>query len=77
VAFDCPHGVCEIVRDGVNGLLLPPEDVGALRTALTRLLRSPQECARLRVRIPATVMPFAAPTIVRAWEVLFDEITAT
>jgi len=76
VAFDCPHGVREIVRDGVNGLLLPPEDVGALRAALTRLLRSPQERTRLRAGVSATMEPFAAPTIARAWEALFDELTA-
>lgn len=76
VAFDCPHGVREIVRDGVNGLLLPPEDVGALRAALIHLLRSPQERARLRAGIPATVTPFAAPAIARGWEALFEELTA-
>jgi glycosyltransferase involved in cell wall biosynthesis len=75
VAFDCPHGVREIVRDGVNGLLVPPQDVGALRAALTRLLQSPQERVRLRAGIPATLEPFAASTIARAWEALFDEIT--
>jgi glycosyltransferase involved in cell wall biosynthesis len=31
-------GIPEVVEDGVNGLLIPPDDPGALVTALKRLL---------------------------------------
>ncbi len=76
VAFDCPAGVREVVRDGMNGLLVPPEDVGGLRDAMVRLLASPEELARLRTRIPATLAPFTATEIVRHWEALFDDLAA-
>jgi glycosyltransferase involved in cell wall biosynthesis len=35
-------GMPEVVRDGVNGLLVPPADSRALATAIIRLLREPQ-----------------------------------
>jgi glycosyltransferase involved in cell wall biosynthesis len=75
VAFDCPHGVSEIVRDGVNGRLLPPEDVPALTAALVSLLRDPAARAALRTGIPATLESFAAPTVAARWNTLFRDLT--
>lgn len=40
-------GIPEAVRDGVNGLLVPPGDVNALREGLRRLLGDPALAARL------------------------------
>jgi glycosyltransferase involved in cell wall biosynthesis len=41
-------GTREIVRDGENGLLVPPADAGALEAALDRVLADPELLARLR-----------------------------
>jgi glycosyltransferase involved in cell wall biosynthesis len=38
VAFDCPQGPRELVADGRNGILVPPEDVDALAAALLGLV---------------------------------------
>jgi glycosyltransferase involved in cell wall biosynthesis len=40
-------GIPEVVRDGVNGLLVPPGDVAALAHAVGRLLREPELRRRL------------------------------
>lgn len=41
VVASCVGGIPEAVRDGVNGLLVPPADVDALARALERLLADP------------------------------------
>ena len=74
VAFDCPHGVSEIVRDGVNGRLLPPEDVPALIDALVGLLRDDALRARLRAGIPESLRPFTAPVVSARWNAMFREL---
>lgn len=43
-------GIPEIVRDGENGLLVPPGDVVALASAVTRILDDPALAARLGAR---------------------------
>jgi glycosyltransferase involved in cell wall biosynthesis len=49
--------VADRVRDGVDGLLVPPGDVSAWRAALQRLVEEPNFLARLRanVRPPMTL----------------------
>ncbi len=75
VAFDCPHGVSEIVRDGVNGRLLPPEDVPALTAALVEVLRDDELRRRLRAAIPDTLRSFTAPVVSARWNALFTQLT--
>jgi glycosyltransferase involved in cell wall biosynthesis len=41
------QGVDEVVRDGQNGLLVPPDDPAALSEAILRLLHDPAERRRL------------------------------
>ncbi len=40
-------GVRDLVRDGVNGLLVPPGDAGALARALTRMLVDPVHARKM------------------------------
>jgi glycosyltransferase involved in cell wall biosynthesis len=40
-------GLCDAIDDGVDGVLVPPRDVAALRAALERLLGDPELRARL------------------------------
>lgn len=48
-------GIPEIVRDGENGLLVPPEDVGALADAIARLVSSASLRAELGAAATATI----------------------
>jgi glycosyltransferase involved in cell wall biosynthesis len=41
------NGIPEAIQDGVNGLLVPPEDEKALAAAIERLVADPREAARL------------------------------
>lgn len=61
----------ELVQDGVNGLLVPPGDVGALARALRRL-SSPDEVRRLQ---DAARAPLAPRDHARRLELVYAEVT--
>lgn len=52
-------GVPDLVRDGVNGLLVPPGDPAALSRALVRLREEPGLAARLAAGARSTAEAFA------------------
>jgi glycosyltransferase involved in cell wall biosynthesis len=39
--------ISDAVLEGVNGLLVPPKDVGALATALATVIEAPEVCRRM------------------------------
>lgn len=58
-------GAREIVRDGVNGLLVPPRDSAALARGVERLLADPELLQRLRKSAQADAQALAWPEIAR------------
>ena len=53
-------GVGDVVKDGVNGLLVPSNDVGALARAMIAVLEDPAAAARRAELGKAAVHPFSA-----------------
>jgi glycosyltransferase involved in cell wall biosynthesis len=58
----------DLVRDGLNGFLVPPGDADALARALETLLRSPQCWAGMGEEGRLAVQQFAAERMVRQYE---------
>lgn len=74
VSFDCPDGPSDIIRDGIDGVLVPPQDVGALAQTLDHLMANSQERARLAARAPEVARRFSREHILSLWQQLLDDL---
>jgi GalNAc-alpha-(1->4)-GalNAc-alpha-(1->3)-diNAcBac-PP-undecaprenol alpha-1,4-N-acetyl-D-galactosaminyltransferase len=67
ISTDCPNGPRDIVRDGVDGLLIPPDDVNALAKGMDRLMANPVERQRLGAGAMEVVERFSLERIMSMW----------
>lgn len=72
VSFDCDTGPRDIIRHGIDGLLVPPEDVQGFTAALDRIMGDSQMKEMLSCRAIEARERFSIERISAMWEALFD-----
>lgn len=76
IAADCPNGPREIVRHGVDGILIPTEDVEHLTAALDRLMGDPDERQLLGARAIEVIDRFGVELVMKQWDRLLEQVGA-
>ena len=74
VSFDIETGPSEIIRDGVNGFLIPGNDVDSMIEKLETLMADPEMRARMSAAARLSVQPYRLNQICEQWRKLFEEM---
>jgi glycosyltransferase involved in cell wall biosynthesis len=77
VATDIP-GNASVIRDGIEGLLVPPRDIAALAAAIARIFAEPQKAAEIGAAARRRVEKcFSLDRMVDAHLALFEQLAGT
>jgi glycosyltransferase involved in cell wall biosynthesis len=74
VSFDCESGPREIIRHGVDGLLVPVGDTAALADNLAALMDDPSLRDRLAARAVEIRERLSENRVMQEWDRLFQAI---
>ncbi|WP_454696400.1 glycosyltransferase family 4 protein [Achromobacter aegrifaciens] len=78
VSFDCDTGPREIIREGVDGVLVRPNgDVTALCQALEAVMRNDADRVRMAQAATDVRDRFSAVRVLQKWQELFDGVRKT
>jgi glycosyltransferase involved in cell wall biosynthesis len=76
IATDAPHGPRDLVRDGIDGLLVPVDDPEAMADSMLRLIEEPALRDALARAAPEVVERFSAARVWGAWRDLLGKAGA-
>jgi glycosyltransferase involved in cell wall biosynthesis len=68
IAMDAGPSVRALVRHGVDGLIVPSHNIGALASALERLMTDDVERNRFAARAPEVVNRFSLESALKQWD---------
>lgn len=74
VSYACPCGPSDIIKDGVDGLLVPVGDTDALAEKLCMLIENPDLRKKMGKEAAKNVLRFSEENVMKLWENLFHDL---
>lgn len=76
ISFDCPSGPAEIIRSGLDGTLVKPQDVQELAVALSDLMGDESRRARFGQEAREVVRRFSLGGVMDKWDRLLNAVAS-
>jgi glycosyltransferase involved in cell wall biosynthesis len=76
ISFDCETGPRDIIRNNIDGILIPPQDKDALKEAMVKLFKNKTLRRKYGKQAMDVRQRFAVEIIAEKWESLFKKLTA-
>ncbi len=73
ISYDCPSGPRAIIRHGVDGLLVPANDLDALSQALIVLMQNDEQRRQLAARAPDVLERFSVDRVMKQWVTVIED----
>jgi GalNAc-alpha-(1->4)-GalNAc-alpha-(1->3)-diNAcBac-PP-undecaprenol alpha-1,4-N-acetyl-D-galactosaminyltransferase len=74
ISFDCPSGPRDLIENGRDGILVPPQDVAALGEALKRLAGDPELRSRIGAQAGKVAERFSHANVYSKWLSVIDAV---
>ena len=74
VAFDCNYGPADMIKDGVNGYLVPVDDIDAMASRIIRILAVPKLRDKLSANCARSIQKFSPEIVAGQWVELFCKL---
>lgn len=74
ISFDCDTGPSEIIRNGIDGILVPQDDIEAFTSALKELALDEKKRKNFSAKAIEVRERFSIEKIAHQWENLFNEL---
>lgn len=75
ISFDCNYGPSDIIKDGVDGFIVPEADVNALAEKIKKLMQDENLRCTMGVKAKTNIKRYLPQSIVKEWDMLFKELT--
>ena len=72
ICADCRAGPSELIEDGINGRLVPVDDLDALTSAMSELMTKPEVRARLGRQASLVREQYRQESIMDKWDLILD-----